>query len=81
MLEEALLHFAGCVILISHDRYFLNRVCHGILAFEGDGKLVYQEGDYDYYLEKRNERQTLEVSAKAEKKSQKQLQSKLLSAN
>ena len=71
MLEEALLHFAGCVILISHDRYFLNRVCHGILAFEGDGKLVYQEGDYDYYLEKRNQRQTLEVSAKAEKEKQK----------
>ncbi|MCH2209477.1 MAG: ATP-binding cassette domain-containing protein [Lentisphaerales bacterium] len=67
MLEEALLHFAGCVILISHDRYFLNRVCHGILAFEGNGQLTYQEGDYDYYLEKRQERQAQEEVAKVEK--------------
>ena len=67
MLEEALLHFAGCVILISHDRYFLNRVCHGILAFEGNGQLTYQEGDYDYYLEKRQERQAQEEAAKVEK--------------
>ncbi len=53
VLEESLVQFEGCVIVISHDRYFLNRVCQKILAFEGDGKLVYQEGDYDYYLEKR----------------------------
>jgi ATP-binding cassette subfamily F protein uup len=39
--------------MVSHDRYFLNRVCNGILAFEGDGQIFYSVGDYDYYLEKR----------------------------
>jgi ATP-binding cassette subfamily F protein uup len=41
------------VIVVSHDRYFLNRVCTSILAFEGDGRVVYNVGNYDYYLEKR----------------------------
>jgi ATP-binding cassette subfamily F protein uup len=41
---------------VSHDRYFLNRVCASILAFEGDGVVRYSIGDYDYYLEKRAER-------------------------
>ncbi len=54
MLEEALADFAGCILLVSHDRYFLNRVCTAILAFEADGRLVWHEGDYDYYREKRN---------------------------
>lgn len=53
VLEEALVAFDGCVIAVSHDRYFLNRVCNGILAFEGDGNVHFSEGDYDYYLEKR----------------------------
>jgi ATP-binding cassette subfamily F protein uup len=53
VLEEALVAFEGCVIIVSHDRYFLNRVCNGIMAFEGDGKVHFSEGDYDYYLEKR----------------------------
>jgi ATP-binding cassette subfamily F protein uup len=39
--------------VVSHDRYFLNRVCTGILAFEGEGRVVFSEGNYDYYLEKR----------------------------
>jgi ABC transport system ATP-binding/permease protein len=38
---------------VSHDRYFLNRVCTDILAFEGDGKIRHSVGDYDYYLEKK----------------------------
>ncbi|NUN09060.1 MAG: ATP-binding cassette domain-containing protein [Ignavibacteriaceae bacterium] len=53
ILEEALLGFEGCVLIVSHDRYFLNRVCDRIIAFEGDGELYISEGDYDYYLEKR----------------------------
>jgi ATP-binding cassette subfamily F protein uup len=57
VLEEALAAFNGCVIAVSHDRYFLNRVCNGILAFEGDGKVHFSEGDYDYYIEKRNVRE------------------------
>ena len=54
--EEALVAFDGCVIAVSHDRYFLNRVCNGILAFEGEGNVHFSEGNYDYYLEKRNAR-------------------------
>jgi ABC transport system ATP-binding/permease protein len=56
VLEEALADFGGCVIAVSHDRYFLNRVCNGILAFEGDGNVHFSEGNYDYYIEKRNAR-------------------------
>jgi ATP-binding cassette subfamily F protein uup len=58
LLEEALLAFSGCVLVVSHDRYFLNRVCTGIIAFEGNGKVVYNEGDYEYYREKLAERKT-----------------------
>lgn len=53
ILEEALIAFEGCVIIVSHDRYFLNRVCDGIIALEGNGEIYYSEGNYDYYLEKR----------------------------
>ncbi|HEV2328080.1 MAG TPA: ABC-F family ATP-binding cassette domain-containing protein [Verrucomicrobiae bacterium] len=53
VLEEALISFPGVVCVVSHDRYFLNRVCTDILAFEGDGKIHHSVGDYDYYLEKR----------------------------
>src|SRR5438552_3409595 len=54
LLEEALVAFGGSVIVVSHDRYFLNRVCTAILAFEGDGLLRYGVGNYDYYLEKKS---------------------------
>ena len=53
VLEEALVSFPGVVMAVSHDRYFLNRVCTGILAFEGHGRVDYSIGDYDYYLEKK----------------------------
>ena len=53
VLEEALIAFPGIVLVVSHDRYFLNRVCTDILAFEGDGKIHHSVGDYDYYLEKK----------------------------
>ena len=53
LLEEALIGFKGCVLVVSHDRYFLNRVCTGILAFEDEGNIVYHVGNYDYYYEKR----------------------------
>ena len=55
LLEEALVAFNGTVIVVSHDRYFLNRVCTSILAFEGEGVVRYSPGNYDYYLEKRAE--------------------------
>ncbi len=53
MLEEALLYFKGAVILVSHDRWFLNRVCTHTLAFEPGGVTALYAGNYDYYLEKR----------------------------
>lgn len=68
VLEEALAAFEGCVIAVSHDRYFLNRVCNGILAFEGDGNVHFSEGDYDYYLEKRAVRESEAAAETAEPK-------------
>ncbi|HUC85919.1 MAG TPA: ATP-binding cassette domain-containing protein, partial [Candidatus Acidoferrales bacterium] len=58
VLEEALIAFPGVVCVVSHDRYFLNRVCTDILAFEGDGRIYHSVGDYDYYLEKKARRTT-----------------------
>jgi len=55
ILEEALIHFGGCVIVVSHDRFFLNHVCNGILAFESDGNLNYELGNYDDYLAKKKQ--------------------------
>ncbi|MFT4641345.1 MAG: ATP-binding cassette subfamily F protein uup [Verrucomicrobiales bacterium] len=57
LLEEALLAFSGCVIVVSHDRYFLDRVCDRIVAFEGAGQVHVSEGNYSYYLEKRTQRE------------------------
>jgi sulfate-transporting ATPase len=48
-LEEALLEFAGCVLVISHDRWFLDRIASHILAFEGDSQLVFFNGNYQEY--------------------------------
>ena len=48
-LEEAILNFAGCVIVISHDRWFLDRIATHILAFEGDSKVVWFDGNYTEY--------------------------------
>jgi len=58
ILEEALIAFEGCVVVVSHDRYFLNRVCNGIVAIEEDGEIYYSEGDYDYYIEKKRKRKS-----------------------
>jgi ATP-binding cassette ChvD family protein len=50
-LEEALLNFPGCAVVISHDRWFLDRIATHILAFEGDSQVVYFEGNYQEYVE------------------------------
>ncbi len=55
-LEEGLLNFAGCAVVISHDRWFLDRICTHILAFEGDSKVVWFEGNFSDYEENRKER-------------------------
>ncbi len=55
-LEEAILNYAGCVVVISHDRWFLDRIATHILAFEGDGYVHWCEGNYDTYEQQRRER-------------------------
>jgi ATP-binding cassette ChvD family protein len=55
-LEEALLNFGGCAVVISHDRWFLDRVATHILAFEGDSKTVWCEGNYQTYEAQRRQR-------------------------
>jgi ATP-binding cassette subfamily F protein uup len=67
LIEEALVAFQGNVIVVSHDRYFLNRVCTSILAFEGEGLLHYTVGNYDYYLEKHGERAVVAGGAEPQK--------------
>jgi ATP-binding cassette ChvD family protein len=56
-LEEALTNFGGCAVVISHDRWFLDRIATHILAFEGDGKVVWHDGNYQSYEELRRLRQ------------------------
>jgi len=55
-LEEGIESFAGCAVVISHDRYFLDRICTHILAFEGDSQLYWFEGTYEEYEENRKKR-------------------------
>ncbi len=55
-LEEALLNFPGCAVVISHDRWFLDRIATHILAFEGDSKVVWFEGNYEDYEADRKRR-------------------------
>ncbi|HWM92744.1 MAG TPA: energy-dependent translational throttle protein EttA [Thermoanaerobaculia bacterium] len=55
-LEEALLSFAGCAVVISHDRWFLDRIATHILAFEGNSQVVWFEGNYEAYEEDRKRR-------------------------
>jgi energy-dependent translational throttle protein EttA len=55
-LEEALENFAGCAVIISHDRWFLDRICTHILAFEGDSQVYFFEGGYSEYEENKKKR-------------------------
>jgi ATP-binding cassette ChvD family protein len=55
-LEEGILDFAGCAVIISHDRWFLDRVCTHILAFEGDSQVYFFEGSYSDYEENKKKR-------------------------
>lgn len=55
-LEEGLVNFAGCAVVISHDRWFLDRICTHILAFEGDSQVFYFEGSYSEYGENKKKR-------------------------
>ncbi len=66
-LEAALCDFGGCALIVSHDRWFLDRVATGILAFEGDGEVIFYEGDYSSYAEKRKAREAAAQKAAAPK--------------
>jgi ATP-binding cassette ChvD family protein len=55
-LEEAIENFAGCVVVISHDRWFINRIATHILAFEGNSQVYFFEGDYSSYEENKKQR-------------------------
>lgn len=55
-LEEAIMNFPGCAVVVSHDRWFLDRVCTHLMAFEGDSQVVFIEGSYTDYEEDRKRR-------------------------
>lgn len=55
-LEEALLNFPGCAVVVSHDRWFLDRICTHLMAFEGDAQVVFIEGNYSDYEDDRKRR-------------------------
>lgn len=74
VLEEALVHYTAPVIVVSHDRYFLNRVCNRIIAFDPEDGIVMQEGDYDYFAFKRAERKAAAAAAAEPIKSDRQTQ-------
>ena len=61
VLEEALVHYTAPVIVVSHDRYFLNRVCNRIISFDGKEGITVQEGDYDYFAFKQAQKQAAKV--------------------
>jgi ATP-binding cassette subfamily F protein uup len=67
ILEEAIENFPGCVMVVSHDRYFLNRICTHTLAFEGDGRYFLNDGNYDYYLEKKKQLEATRKTAVVKK--------------
>ncbi|MCP4685423.1 MAG: ATP-binding cassette domain-containing protein, partial [bacterium] len=54
MLEEAILDFSGCILVISHDRFFLDRVCTHLLVFEGEGRVHWYEGNFSSYQDWRS---------------------------
>ncbi len=62
VLEEAILSFKGCVLVVSHDRYFLDRVCDRLIAFEGQGSIHECAGNYSYYQEKRAAKAAAELA-------------------
>jgi ATPase subunit of ABC transporter with duplicated ATPase domains len=61
-LEEALVNFPGCAVVVSHDRWFLDRIATHILAFEGESQVYWCEGNYQTYLERKKDRLGLDDS-------------------
>ncbi len=67
LVEESLAQFTGCALVVSHDRWFLNRVCTHILSIEEGGVIEFTPGDYDYYLEKKAARLAAPVPVPVQK--------------
>lgn len=63
ILENTLIDFEGAAVVVSHDRYFLDRICDRIIAFEGTPELYIQPGNFSYYQEKREERENTKSSS------------------
>ena len=64
VLEEALINFSGTSLVVSHDRWFLDRVCDRVIVFEGGDLVTVNEGNYSYYLQKRKARDAVAAAAK-----------------
>jgi ATP-binding cassette subfamily F protein uup len=64
VLEDALANFGGCALVVSHDRWFLDKVATGILAFEGDGRVTFYEGDFQQYLARKPQPAAVEKPTK-----------------
>jgi ATP-binding cassette subfamily F protein uup len=62
LLDESLANFPGCVLMVTHDRFFLDKVATGILAFEGNGRVTFYEGNYSHYRELREQARSAEKS-------------------
>ncbi|MEO8844009.1 MAG: ATP-binding cassette domain-containing protein [Kofleriaceae bacterium] len=69
-LEDGLIAFPGCALIVSHDRWFLDRVATGILAFEGDGNVTFYEGSYSFYVERRPSAVKAAAAARSEPKTE-----------
>jgi ABC transport system ATP-binding/permease protein len=68
LLDASIASFPGCVLMVTHDRFFLDKVATGILAFEGDGAVTFYEGNYSEYRERKEATRTAAASAKTEKR-------------
>lgn len=75
VLEEALINFGGTSLVVSHDRWFLDRVCDRVIVFEGDGLVTINEGNYSYYLEKRRALEATAADAKVKPAKEKRVRS------
>lgn len=75
VLEEALINFGGTSLVVSHDRWFLDRVCDRVIVFEGDGLVTINEGNYSYYLEKRRALEATAAAAKVKPAKEKRVRS------
>ncbi len=75
VLEEALINFGGTAIVVSHDRWFLDRVCDRVIVFDGSSHVDVHEGNYSYYLEKRKAREAVIAASKPKATKKKRVRS------